>query len=99
MMNEAIAAIQADSAATAVTDPDLMDEIRYITEYPYGLKGTFENEYLDLPKAVLVNVMEGHQRYIPLGEAGRHRSFRRSSSSPTPSLSHRQRSSGATKRC
>ena len=43
-----------------------MEEIRYITEYPYGLKGTFEEEYLDLPKAVLVNVMEGHQRYIPL---------------------------------
>jgi glycyl-tRNA synthetase beta chain len=49
-----------------MTDADLMEEIQYITEYPYGLMGSFEEEYLDLPEAVLVNVMKGHQRYIPL---------------------------------
>ena len=43
-----------------------MEEIEYITEYPYGFMGAFEEEYLDLPEAVLVNVMKGHQRYIPL---------------------------------
>jgi glycyl-tRNA synthetase beta chain len=66
MMTEAIRAIEARTGATAMTDPDLMEEIEYITEYPYGLMGSFEKEYLDLPEAALVNVMKGHQRYIPI---------------------------------
>jgi glycyl-tRNA synthetase beta chain len=66
MMMKDIDAIQAKTGARAVTDPDLLEEIQYITEYPYGLQGTFEEEYLGLPRAVLVNVMKGHQRYIPL---------------------------------
>jgi glycyl-tRNA synthetase beta chain len=66
MMMKDIDAIQAKSGARAVTDPELLEEIQYITEYPYGLMGTFEEEYLGLPRAVLVNVMKGHQRYIPL---------------------------------
>jgi glycyl-tRNA synthetase beta chain len=66
MMTEAIRTIEADNGARAVTNDELLEEIRYITEYPYGLKGSFEDKYLNLPKAVLVNVMEGHQRYVPL---------------------------------
>lgn len=66
VMTEAIGAIEARTEALAMTDEDLLEEIEYITEYPYGLTGTFEQEYLDLPEAVLVNVMKGHQRYIPL---------------------------------
>ena len=68
MMTDAIRAIEADKGAIAVIDRDLMEEIQYITEYPHGLVGSFEREYLDLPEAVLVNVMKGHQRYIPLKE-------------------------------
>ena len=69
VMMEAIGAIEAKTEARAMTDEDLLEEIEYITEYPYGLTGTFEEEYLDLPEAVLVNVMKGHQRYIPLEKA------------------------------
>ncbi|MGD0231283.1 MAG: glycine--tRNA ligase subunit beta [Syntrophorhabdales bacterium] len=66
MMMEDIRAIEAKTGARAVADRDLLEEIRYITEYPHGLKGSFEDTYLELPRAVLVNVMKGHQRYIPL---------------------------------
>ncbi len=66
MMSEAIRSIEAQTGARAVIDPDLMEEIRYITEYPHGLLGSFEEEYLRLPASVLVNVMKGHQRYVPL---------------------------------
>jgi glycyl-tRNA synthetase beta chain len=66
MMTEAVRSIEARTGAQAIADPDLLEEIEYITEYPYGLMGAFEEEYLDLPEAVLVNVMKGHQRYIPL---------------------------------
>ena len=65
-MMEGIRAIEGRAEGKAVTDDALIQEILYITEYPYALMGRFEAEYLDLPRAVLVNVMKGHQRYIPL---------------------------------
>ncbi len=65
-MTEGIREIEGRAKGKAVTDEALIQEILYITEYPYALMGRFEAEYLDLPRAVLVNVMKGHQRYIPL---------------------------------
>jgi len=66
MMRSDIGAIEARTGAKAVADLDLLEEIVYITEYPHGLMGTFDEGYLELPRQVLVNVMKGHQRYIPL---------------------------------
>jgi glycyl-tRNA synthetase beta chain len=66
MMDNAIRTIETEAEAKAVSDDDLLEEIEYITEYPRGLKGGFEEKYLSLPKVVVVNVMEGHQRYVPL---------------------------------
>ncbi|MGD0487815.1 MAG: glycine--tRNA ligase subunit beta [Syntrophorhabdales bacterium] len=66
VMKAAIHAIEAKTGATAIADADLLEEICYITEYPHGLMGAFDAAYLELPRAVLVNVMKGHQRYIPL---------------------------------
>ena len=54
MMEEAIRSVETRTNAIAKTDADLLEEIRYITEYPHGLVGSFEEEYLDLPEAVLV---------------------------------------------
>jgi glycyl-tRNA synthetase beta chain len=66
VMEAAIHAIEAKTGASAVADADLLEEICYITEYPHGLTGAYDAPYLELPRAVLVNVMKGHQRYIPL---------------------------------
>jgi glycyl-tRNA synthetase beta chain len=65
-MKAEIRAIEAKTGARAVADEDLLEEICYITEYPHGLLGAYDAAYLELPRAVLVNVMKGHQRYIPL---------------------------------
>jgi glycyl-tRNA synthetase beta chain len=65
-MKAEIRAIEAKTGASAVADADLLEEICYITEYPHGLLGAYDAAYLELPRAVLVNVMKGHQRYIPL---------------------------------
>ena len=71
-MMEAIRRIEGEVGGKAVTDEALTQEILYITEYPYAQMGRFESEYLELPRAVLVNVMKGHQRYIPIqGHHGR----------------------------
>lgn len=47
-------------------DPDLLEEVVYLNEYPSALVGGFEAAYLDLPEEVLVTVMRDHQKYFAL---------------------------------
>ncbi|MEV7413899.1 glycine--tRNA ligase [Streptomyces sp. NPDC089919] len=44
----------------------LIDEITDILEYPYPVRGAFEERYLELPPSVLTTVMRKHQRYLPV---------------------------------
>jgi glycyl-tRNA synthetase len=44
----------------------LLDEVTNLVEHPTPLLGHFEEEYLELPDAVLVAVMKKHQRYFPI---------------------------------
>jgi len=50
----------------AYRDKELLNEILYITEYPYPLQGSFDEVYLKILKEVLINVMKSHQKYIPI---------------------------------
>jgi len=47
-------------------DPDLLDEVANLVEYPTVLSGRFEERFLALPAEVLVAVMKKHQRYFPV---------------------------------
>lgn len=47
-------------------DEELLEEIVYLVEYPTALMGGFENEYLKLPKEVVITPMKEHQRYFPV---------------------------------
>jgi glycyl-tRNA synthetase len=47
-------------------DPDLLDEVANLVEYPTVLCGRFEERFLALPAEVLVAVMKKHQRYFPV---------------------------------
>ncbi len=48
---------------------ELLDEVTYLVEYPVVILGGFENEFLSLPKEVVVHAMEDHQRYFPVVNA------------------------------
>lgn len=61
-----ISRIEGEVGGHALRDNELIEEIVYITEYPYPLKGSFDGKFLSIPKEVLVNVMKSHQRYIPI---------------------------------
>ncbi|RYD04097.1 hypothetical protein N752_16070 [Desulforamulus aquiferis] len=53
-------------------DEDLLEEITNIIEWPTALCGSFDDNYLNLPEAVLVTPMREHQRYFPvMGEDGK----------------------------
>ncbi|MGA8943101.1 MAG: glycine--tRNA ligase subunit beta [Thermoactinomyces sp.] len=47
-------------------DKGLLDEVTHLVEYPTALYGRFEEEFLQLPREVLVVTMREHQRYFPV---------------------------------
>jgi glycyl-tRNA synthetase beta chain len=45
-------------------DEGLLEEVTYLVEDPTPLVGTFEDEYLQLPRELLITSMREHQRYF-----------------------------------
>jgi len=50
-------------------DPDLIDEISGLVEWPVVLMGRIEDRFMDLPPEVLTTSMRTHQKYIALHTA------------------------------
>ena len=53
----------------AVIDPDLLDEVTGLNEWPVALVGQFEARFLDVPAEALMSSMEEHQKYFPTVDA------------------------------
>ncbi|SHN11364.1 glycine--tRNA ligase subunit beta [Gracilibacillus kekensis] len=47
-------------------DATLLEEVTHLVEYPTVFSGTFSEEFLHIPKEVLVTSMKEHQRYFPV---------------------------------
>jgi len=45
---------------------DLLEEVTFLVEYPSVVCGSFDKEYLELPKEVLTTSMMEHQKYFPV---------------------------------
>lgn len=53
-------------------DEDLLEQVTFLVEYPSVVCGSFEREFLQVPREVLITSMREHQRYFSLvDEAGR----------------------------
>lgn len=50
-------------------DEALLEEVTYLVEWPYALCGSFAQEYLQLPRELLISTMREHQRYFSLENA------------------------------
>src|SRR5207248_2008421 len=62
--------IQTEANALGATiDPDLLETLTYITEFPAAIKGDFDPAYLELPAEVLTMVMRHHQKYFAVETA------------------------------
>lgn len=60
---------QVEQAATArggiaVIDPDLLDEVTALVEWPQALLGRFDEDFLRLPEQALISSMKEHQKYF-----------------------------------
>ena len=47
-------------------DPELLEEVNYLVEYPFAIRGNFEKHFLELPRELLITTMKYHQKYFPL---------------------------------
>ncbi len=50
-------------------DPELLDQVVHLNEFPSVVRGNFDPVYLRIPAEVLVTVMRHHQKYFSLVEA------------------------------
>lgn len=66
VIREQVTKIMIDIGADVLINDDLLDEVTNLVEAPTAFKGSFEEEYLELPKEVLISVMKKHQRYFPM---------------------------------
>ncbi len=48
----------------AVIDPDLLDEVTALVEWPVALAGKFEERFLAVPAEALISSMKEHQKYF-----------------------------------
>jgi glycyl-tRNA synthetase beta chain len=55
--------------ASAVIDPDLLDEVTGLVEWPVALTGSFEERFLQVPAEALISSMKEHQKYFHLVDA------------------------------
>ncbi|GHV28475.1 glycine--tRNA ligase beta subunit [Synergistales bacterium] len=60
------AKIERETGCAADRDPDLLEEITQLVEYPVPFLGSFEREYLEIPEEVLIATMKKNQRYMPM---------------------------------
>ena len=57
-------ALASEVGGRAIADDDLLAEVANLVETPTAFRGTFDADYLALPRDVLVTVMRKHQRYF-----------------------------------
>lgn len=50
----------------ALVDPDLLDEVTALVEWPVALTGAFAARFLEVPQEALISTMQDNQKYFPL---------------------------------
>jgi glycyl-tRNA synthetase beta chain len=51
-------------------DEELLEQVSFLVEYPSAVHGTFSEEFLQVPKEVLITSMRSHQRYFSIVDGG-----------------------------
>jgi glycyl-tRNA synthetase beta chain len=55
--------------ARVAVDEELVDTVTNLVEYPFGICGSFEDRFLQVPAEVLITSMREHQKYFPVVDA------------------------------
>ncbi|MEM9101094.1 MAG: glycine--tRNA ligase subunit beta, partial [Pseudomonadota bacterium] len=69
IIQQQVAAIAKEKNVTIVTEPDLLDEVTALVEWPVALLGSFDAEFLEVPRECVVSSMAEHQKYFHVTDA------------------------------
>ncbi|MBI5887837.1 MAG: glycine--tRNA ligase subunit beta [Deltaproteobacteria bacterium] len=64
IIKEGLTAVAKEAGGELLPDDGLLEEVCFLVEYPVVLKGSFDREFLTLPRDVVINAMREHQRYF-----------------------------------
>ena len=64
MIADQVSACGQQLGGAAVIDPELLDEVTALVEWPVALAGQFEQRFLDVPAEALISSMKEHQKYF-----------------------------------
>jgi glycyl-tRNA synthetase len=71
LVAEGVKKLAASVKGEAIVPPELLNEVANLVEKPMPFLGGFDEEFLALPKDVLISVMKKHQRYFPIEKNGK----------------------------
>ncbi len=57
-----------EAGGSVESDPDLLNIVNYLVEYPVAIRGDFDSSFLELPKELLVVTMKYHQKYFHVSD-------------------------------
>ena len=69
MIKEQAALLEKESGFKIRLDEELLETVTNLAEYPHCIEGSFDEDFLALPKEVLITSMKVHQKYFPVEDA------------------------------
>jgi len=66
LVQKGVAALAKGAGGVVVDGESLFDEVTALVEWPIPIVGSFDEEYLTLPREVVISTLAGHQRYFPV---------------------------------
>ena len=70
MIQSSVNAAAVAAGGQIVDGESLYDEVAALVEWPVAVLGSFDEEYLQLPREAIVSTLTGHQRYFPVADQG-----------------------------
>ena len=64
IINRQLDELATELGAEIQVDPELLDEVTALVEWPCALAGSFDQSFLDVPEEALISAMKKHQRYF-----------------------------------
>ena len=69
LIRDKVVAVATELGGHALVSDALLDEVTALVEWPVPLAGHFDEQFLTLPREVLIATLQDHQRYFPVEDA------------------------------
>ena len=68
LVRKGVTALAKKAGGKVVDGESLYDEVTSLVEWPVPIAGSFDEEYLQLPREVVISTLTSHQRYFPVAD-------------------------------